>query len=315
MANLRIAHVLPLGLLLAGCPIYGSEEPVTRVVEVSCVSDFDCPLDSFCDLAVNECVALDFGICLTDGDCPVGSYCDPADQGCYVSPDTDCTVDRDCNTGFECDFRDTCRPERTGSCLVDGDCNPGDLCIENACTPLAATCQYDFQCAAGFTCANNRCRLLCGPDTDCPSGTRCDDNLCEPVLGECVDSGDCPDLATNCVESVCLRRCEEGCDATTEVCDAEGFCRPRTLPDPNAPVPFCRGDEDCAGTSLCVQGICRTQCDSTAPDADVFCASLDGQLPFCGPDNFCYAQSEIEAECATQTDCLEGEDCIDGQCR
>ena len=314
MANLRIALLLPIGLLLAGCPIYGSEDPVNRVVEVSCFSDFDCPLDSFCDIDTNDCVAFDFGVCLTDGDCPVGSYCDPADQGCYISPISACVADRDCSNGFECDFRDTCRPERIGTCLADEDCNPGNLCVDNACTPVAETCQYDFQCAAGFTCANNRCQLLCGPDTDCPSGTRCEDNLCQAVLGECIDSSECPDLATNCVESICLRRCEEGCDEATEVCGDAGFCRPRTLPDPNSPVPICRTDDDCTG-SICVDGVCRTECDFTAPAPDDFCASFDGQLPVCGPDNLCYAPSEVESDCRTQSDCLEGESCVDGQCR
>ncbi len=67
--------------------------------------------------------------------------------------------------------------------------------------------------------------------------------------------------------------------------------------------------------SLCVDGVCRTECDFTAPDADDFCASFDGQLPVCGPDNLCYAPSEVESDCRTQDDCAEGESCIDGQCR
>ena len=313
MANSRAMSLLPLVLLL-GCPVYGSG-PVQREVQVSCQSDFDCPLDTFCDSGTNSCTAYDFGICLTDGDCPVGSYCDRSDGGCYIAAIAECRADGDCSSGFECDFRDSCRPETEGDCSSDGDCTTGTaLCIENVCTPIAETCQFDFQCSAGFTCTNNRCRLLCGPDTTCPTGTACEDSLCQPIVGECIDSSECPDLKTNCVEGTCLRRCDEGCDGAIEVCDAEGFCRPRTSPDPKAPSPFCRTDADCDG-SICVQGVCRTQCDISAPEPDDFCASHDGQVPLCGPDNLCYAESELVSDCRVQSDCLQGESCVDGKCR
>ena len=313
MANPRVTSFLPLVLLLAGCPVYGPQ-PVQREVQVSCQSDFDCPLDTFCDFSINSCVAYDFGICLTDGDCPAGSYCERADGGCYIPTIAECRADGDCSSGFECDFRDSCRPETDGNCLADGDCASDALCVENLCTAVVETCQFDFQCSAGFTCANNRCRLLCGPDTSCPTGTACEDSLCQPIIGECVDSSECPDLTTNCVEGICLRRCDEGCDAATEVCDPEGFCRPRTSPDPQAPSPFCRTDADCDG-SLCVEGMCRTECDIAAPEPDAICSSHDGQVPLCGPDNLCYAESETQSDCRMQSDCPDGENCVDGKCR
>ncbi|MFW2389382.1 MAG: hypothetical protein ACN4G0_13665, partial [Polyangiales bacterium] len=304
---------LPLVLLLAGCPIY-TEGPVQRGVEVSCQSDFDCPSDTFCDPGTNSCLAYDFGVCLTDGDCPVGSYCDLADGGCYIPPVAECRADGDCTSGFECDFRDTCRPAEPDDCLTDSDCLAPDLCIENFCKPVTETCQFDFQCAAGFTCTNNRCRLLCGPQTVCPTGTTCEESLCQPIVGECIDSSDCPDLTTNCVEGTCLRRCDEGCTEATEVCDAESFCRPRTSPDPNAPTPFCRTDADCDG-SVCRLGLCRTVCDSAANEPDLACASRDAQVPLCGPDNLCYAESESVSDCRVQSDCIDGDDCVDGKCR
>ncbi|MEM7137900.1 MAG: hypothetical protein AAF500_15045 [Myxococcota bacterium] len=304
--------LLPI-LLLAGCPVYGNG-PVEREIPVSCVSDYDCPLDAVCDAWTNQCVAIDYGICLTDGDCPVGSYCEVDEGACLIPNLAECREDFECSFGFECDFRDSCRPEQPGACLVDSDCLIGELCIENACLPIEQTCQFDFQCASGFTCANNRCRLLCGSSTRCPSGTACQESLCLPAVGQCIDSSDCPDLDTNCVEGVCLRRCEIGCDAATELCDPAGFCRPRTTPDPNAPNPFCRSDADCNGT-LCVEGICRTECDALAPDPDAICESYDGQVPLCGPDNLCYAPSEMLSDCRVETDCADGQDCIDGQCR
>jgi hypothetical protein len=313
MANSRATSLLPLILLLAGCPVYGPQ-PVQREVPLSCQSDFDCPLDTFCDFETNSCIAYDFEICVTDGDCPVGSYCERSDGGCYIPAIAECSADRDCSSGFECDFRDSCRPETDGTCLADGDCAIDALCIENLCTAVGETCQFDFQCSAGFTCTNNRCRLLCGPDTICPSGTACEESLCQPIVGECIDSSQCPDLETNCVEGTCLRRCDAGCDASIEVCDAEGFCRPRTSLDAEAPSPFCRTDADCDGT-LCVEGLCRTACDITVPEPDAICASYDGQVPLCGPDNLCYAESEMQSDCRVQSECPDGEDCVDGKCR
>ncbi len=312
MANSRVVSFLPL-LLLAGCPVYGSG-PVQREVQVSCQSDFDCPADAFCDPGTHSCIGYDFGICLTSGDCPVGSYCDRADGGCYIPPVAECRTDPDCMSGFECDFRDSCRPAVAGNCLDDDGCFGGELCIENLCLAVNETCQFDFQCAAGFACANNRCRLLCGPDTICPSGTACEASLCQPIVAECVDSSECPDLKTNCVEGTCLRRCDEGCNAAIETCDPEGFCRPRTSPDPAAPIPFCRTDADCDG-SICVEGLCRTECDASLPEPDLICASRDGQVPLCGPDDLCYAESELESDCRVQRDCPDGQDCVDGKCR
>lgn len=313
MAHSRAIPLVPMLLLLGGCPVYGPDR-APRDVPATCHTDADCPSDAFCDPSASHCITYDFGTCLTDGDCPVGSYCDRSDGGCYIPAVAECRLDGDCASGFECDFRDTCRPAVDGNCLDDADCEANRLCIENLCTPVDQTCQFDFQCAAGFSCANNRCRLLCGPSTQCPTGTRCQDALCQPKTGECVDSSDCPDLTTNCVEGICLRRCEAGCDPQTEICGPESFCRPRTSPDPNAPAPFCRTDEDCDGT-LCVEGVCRTACDVSAPNPDDLCASYDGQVPLCGPDNLCYAQSELLSDCRTQSDCPDTQSCVDGRCR
>jgi len=315
MSHLRVLFLFSAMALVTGCPVYGHDE-VERVPAPSdeCFDDFDCPQDAICDPTTRQCVAFDFGICLTDGDCPVGSYCDRADGACLIPSLAECRDDLDCSFGFECDFRDSCRPEVDGSCLVDADCDTGELCVENRCTAVESTCQFDFQCAAGFTCTNNRCRLLCGSETRCPNGTACQENLCLPVAEECVDSSDCPDLATNCVEGVCLRRCEIGCDEETELCDGEGFCRPRTLPDPQAPNPFCRSDADCDGT-ICVEGVCRIQCDPLVPEPDALCESFDGQIPLCGVDGLCYAPSEMVSDCRMQSDCPDGQNCIDGSCR
>lgn len=285
---IRSFAFLSLLCVVAGCPVYGPE-PVQRTVDVSCIDDFDCPRDAYCDPVARRCVGFEFGICLTDGDCPAGSYCERSSGYCLISDVEPCRADRDCFRGFECDFRNTCRPVDE-LCLDDSSCAAGKLCIENLCVPEDEACQIDAQCTVGFACLDQRCVFLCDEaQTRCPSGTVCESGRCEPTTGECRDSADCPDLQTNCVEGRCLRRCDRGCDEATEQCDSEGFCRPRSLPDPDQETPFCRSDADCDGTR-CVEGICRTPCDAQAPDPNTVCESFDAQLPICGPDNLCYAE-------------------------
>ena len=44
-------------------------------------------------------------------------------------------------------------------------------------------------------------------------------------------------------------------------------------------------------------------------------ASNDRPTTNVGPDNLCYAQSELLSDCRVQSECPSGEDCIDGKCR
>ena len=139
-------RLLPFGLLLAGCPIYGDEEPVNRVVQVSCVSDFDCPLDSYCDVSFNECVAFDFGVCLTDGDCGAAyPVCEPGGE-CVVA----------CEAYWDCDDREVC----DRSCVVcgcDADCQyrPGPVC--GPTQARCVECLTDADCGEGFVCIDGVC--------------------------------------------------------------------------------------------------------------------------------------------------------------
>ena len=146
MANSRAISLLPAVLLLAGCPVYGSG-PVTREVQVSCVTDLDCPTDTFCDPDANACIAYDFGICLTDGDCPVGSYCERADGGCYIPAVPDCGTDVDCGSGFECDFRSTCRPETFAPGSARGTSTSPRCCFASSIRTTAPT-----ECASSPRC-------------------------------------------------------------------------------------------------------------------------------------------------------------------
>ncbi len=274
--------------LLIGCPVYGPE-PAKRQTEIPCVDDRGCPLDAYCDPLSSRCIGFDFELCITDGDCPKGSYCERPSGLCLVPDPAYCEQSSDCSPGFECDFRGGCRPRVAGSCLEALECEVEALCIENRCTPAEDSCHFDSQCALGASCLDHQCIFLCDQTgARCPSGTHCVAGLCEAETGQCTDSADCPDLRTHCVQSRCLFRCDAGCDERTETCDPDGFCRPRSLPDPDADKPSCLSDADCDGT-VCREGLCRTPCTASAPDADSQCASFDAQLPICGPDNLCHA--------------------------
>lgn len=286
---------------VAGCPVYGPESdqppppngdrgpgqgPFGPTGE-GCFDDRDCAEGSICDFDSGRC--FDVSLCVTDGDCPAGSYCEASSGDCLVPTVAMCVDDLVCDAGFECDFRDTCRPEIDGNCADDVACGADQLCVENRCVASALTCTKDEQCPTGAACIERRCLVLCDAGAACPGGTSCDGTLCQPNVGECADSSGCPDLRTNCVAGRCLRRCVEGCAPDIEVCDDEGFCRPRTLPDPDAVAPLCTIDGDCNG-SACVDGICRASCDPAATDANATCEAFDGQLPICGADGFCYAE-------------------------
>lgn len=276
--------------LLAGCPVYGSDDHRTDrdFTDDGCFRDADCATGSICDFDSGIC--FDVSQCVTDGDCPVGSYCDEPSGECVIPAVAMCGGEATCDAGFVCDFRESCRPEVDGQCLTSDTCEAGNLCVENRCVAEASTCTEDAQCPTGAACLEQLCIFLCDSGATCPSGTTCDGTRCQASAGECVDSSDCPDLRTNCVTGRCLTRCTEGCDAATETCDEEGFCRPQTLPDPEAVAPLCTTDTDCNG-SVCVAGVCRASCEPAEQNANDTCEAFDGQLPICGADGYCYAES------------------------
>ncbi len=300
-------QTLTCALFLSGCPVWGPADDEQQFVS-RCFDDFDCPVGTFCDGATGACV--DSGWCITHGDCATGSYCDLATGLCLLSRPAHCQADNECGRGFECDFRNTCRPA-SDTCEGETDCEAEQLCIESQCRVVSETCQFDSQCAAGHVCVNNACTFPCPNDATCPDGTQCTGGLCLPSDAECIDSSECPDLTTNCVEGSCLRRCDEGCNAVTQECGDDGFCRTRWAPDPVDDAPFCSADTGCAGGAhVCVEGVCRTQCDTADPDPDAICASFDIQIPVCGGQGLC----ERESDCRTQSECGSGVDCIDGLC-
>jgi hypothetical protein len=110
------------------------------------------------------------------------------------------------------------------------------------------------------------------------------------------------------VDERCLVDCEgSSACAGGEYCAEDDFCRPAWQPEP-----FCTTDLQCAATSVCRDGVCRTPCPT---GTDEECRRFDVQLPICAADLLCYSTNETAPECATGTDCGATRSCIDGICR
>ncbi len=69
---------------------------------------------------------------------------------------------------------------KPGECKSSADCAKqegyGKVCVEGRCLE----CSADSDCAAGFTCRENKCvpRPECSSDADCPTGKRCEAERC-----------------------------------------------------------------------------------------------------------------------------------------
>jgi hypothetical protein len=300
-----LALLLPVALMLGGCPVWGPDDGTRRAPDApppvgdTCESDHDCPLGAICDFTDGVCVEG----CYSDDDCPLGAICDldagMCTEGCYS--DDDCPVGRYCDPEI-----DRCVSD-AGGCDTTSDCSGSQVCVEGGCRDQESTCQFNNQCGAGRACVNNACVDLCTSDATCGSGTACIGGLCRPVA-ECSHGGHCG-AGQDCVGGRCLTDCSEGgvCPSSADMCDEDGYCRPDWRPRP-----FCTTEAQCADGRLCVDGSCRTPCPT---GTDLECQSYDHQLQVCGGDNLCYTGNEADPECATQADCADGQSCIDAICR
>ena len=328
---------LSLTTALTGCPIYGDGDggdrpefcvgagcPCDAIDDCSrgfrcdvdrrmcedatgCTNDTDCPTGEVCDTAFNVCVpGVPPTTCRTNGDCPSGEYC--AAGICTRS--SICTDDSSCSSGgFVCDFRSTCVPP--GACRSNADCTGGSLCIEGACRAPSTTCQFNYECGAGRACVDNTCVNLCTAASQCASGQNCRSGFCEADPTECTASSQCG--ANFCVDGRCLPNCRSAsCSGASDSCGVDEFCRPTWEPSP-----FCTTDAQCAGGSVCRDGVCRTPCPT---GTSMQCQTFDVQLPICqmatGSTEFlCYATNERTPECAVRSECSATESCIDAICR
>lgn len=153
-----------------------------------------CPLDAYCDLASNTCVAG----CREDAHCNLGKYCDLTASLCKPGCRTkaDCSDDSNPCTDLACQGGACVQLPNTASCADDGNSCTADVCSGGACTHPPA---------------NNG--KLCGATKDC-SDFRCQGGACVESFfkpgSKCADDGD-----------VC----------TADTCDGQGVCAHATVPD------------------------------------------------------------------------------------
>ena len=181
-------------------PACSSNEVCSNGQCVALPSSCPCPLDSYCDLSSNSCVAgcsIDSNCqsgeicddttcrqgCRADGDCSGGKICDASSETCRAGcrADTDCSSTQYCNTG-----NDTC----DSGCRADGDtCGQQEVyCQAHVCYhEQGAACADDGNpCTADVYDANNNCT-----HPALPAGSACADDGNECTDDVCNGSGTC----------------------------------------------------------------------------------------------------------------------------
>jgi len=336
----KLLGILPLVLLLSGCPIWIDSESVevsgcgSTCCDGDCVDecrlDTECPPGYYCESG--RCGATWY--CDWDGSCPDGYVCDdrdtcipeqpvPCDDNedcvdgfCEIPDGADsgicertwaCDAETMCPPGYLCDDRGVCIPDEgpcpTGECgcVDDGECEGEQLCIASRCTDPATICIYDFECAG--VCLNNECHATC-TDT-CPVGQGCDEGICADLtvgLDDCVYDEDCGD-AHACINATCHATCEAATECGEGETCAANVCRADVSPLERE----CSETNTCTEGMSCVRGVCRMPC--VAP---INCAD-EGDMTECS-EGFCRFLSEIEPTCVRATDCGDDGFCLDGKC-
>ena len=178
-----------------------------------------CPIESYCDLANNRCVAG----CLSDDDCKTGRYCDGTkhcQDGCRVGT---CGLNEVCSSSTR-----TCTCA-TGYHRCGGACVKEDV---NSCGASCQVCPTDPQ--GKTTCQSGACKLACnaghescgGVCAACPTqnataftcqGTTCEASQCQANHHVCSGSCELEDASS------CGASCDQCKDAVQGACSA-GAC-------------------------------------------------------------------------------------------
>ncbi|MDP2339917.1 MAG: hypothetical protein Q8O67_03080 [Deltaproteobacteria bacterium] len=219
--------------------------------DLGCGSTADCPLDTFCNSSVGDCVPLPATWCRADRQCvdPEAPLCSNQSQGQGVPGScVACIVDDDCDGDGEacvspglCLAPTSCPPHATpaynGVCLCDpGYLRDGDACRADpnapqpdGCPELDVTCQ-DFGFAGGTVVRSQDCLRIdigscvdvcgdgeVGPSEQCDGAENpfvCEDfGLVSGTLG--CNPSTCRASAVACVLPVCgndVREADELCD-------------------------------------------------------------------------------------------------------
>jgi hypothetical protein len=173
-----------------------------------------CPLESYCDLAVNQCVPG----CMTDEDCQTGRYCDDqrkCQNGCQVGK---CGVNEECQLSTR-----TCEC-KAGHHRCAGVCVLEDV---SSCGPTCQVCPTDPFGKA--SCAPSGCTL------SCKSGYKMCQNKCAACPTDKVTSSACSGsscVATQCASGyhlctgTCILEDMKSCGSTCSACKdtTQGAC-------------------------------------------------------------------------------------------
>lgn len=206
-------------------------------------SQCPCPTGSYCDLAINRCLAG----CAADQNCDIAYYCDTGKRTCRLGCRTNgcgsnehCDMGSrvcQCNTGHHrCAGR--CVPENVGSCgpscavcrtdpLGQASCGPQGcrLTCNNGHQECGGQCTpCDLTNANGFTCSGASCLPQCVSEHHLCSG-RCvreDWSSCGPSCRRCPSG-----VGAACKDDLCYSTVEFSSVTTTTSCGA--LCQARGL--------------------------------------------------------------------------------------
>jgi hypothetical protein len=270
--------------------------------------------------------------CSSDTDCVAGTACE------WERCRTTCENSTECPSDLRCHPRGVC-----AECGAQVDCDANTYCFRGQClesseldvdVKFGVPCESDNECLNGEICLNEACTPLCQSDYECrpPRG------LCDPenICVQCIDDGDCQ-IGASCVDSRCESNTDQSaCDPACEIsvgqyCNEEsGDCQTvRCLP--------CDKDSDCSGAERCladraVNGarLCLLQSKNcpvgyNADDAGIcrpvaMCADVEyagageacrfpanENLGACGKDLRCLYNSRVSfcsPDCEATADCL-----------
>lgn len=269
-------------------------------------------------LASCEAPRVDGAACNVDADCANGfcrsGTCDPNGEagdacssssdcrwplGCLGSTCTErralgepCTDASDC-AGFICHTDGLCGRPLGASCST-GDCRAPNHCDGTCLAPLAdgASCPSDDACTSGFC---DRTAHTCGPRPP-PLG----------MGGTCALTSDC-ETGLECLSSVCLRPCGEGCPSG-EFCDFD--TSPTHCEPARSDGSGCNDDEECASGFCDGSDTCRTRPGLGDPCSGFgecgFRAYCDGGV--------CVARRGPGQSCSGFEACLQPYVCLTGTC-
>ena len=229
-----------------------------------------------------------------------------------------CTVDTTYRTAAECDK--SVNPNLTfnyGKAIeiydvADGGDTPNlsnntaplvpHGCVEGICTPKCCEsgqsgdgCDYDSDCGGTGVCCNGVCRSSCEGES-------------------CSSSDQCGGL--ECCNGVCQENCDgSGCNRDGDCgfgCCVNGKCESRG----NCDGSECRSNDECAGSLLCCEGTCQSNCCENvecSPDPPYTCGRctdlpcVKGQCLDIGACCSCAVTDGVSCEETTSEECQDRE--------